>query len=89
MSGDILATSLNASKMIMRSSARERSILILVRGKWTADMAKDLSRGQGERLEMLHYIRKQQLEGATMMIMRHGPPRDTPEPWECRLVSGS
>jgi hypothetical protein len=30
---------------------------------------------------MLLHIRKQQLEGATMMIMRHGPPRDAPEPF--------
>jgi hypothetical protein len=36
-------------------------------------MAKDLSRGLGQCLEMLLHIRKQQLEGATMMLMRHGP----------------
>jgi hypothetical protein len=36
--------------------------LILIWGKWTAEMTKDLSRGLGQCLEMLLHIREQQPE---------------------------
>ena len=55
--------------------------MIPLRGKWTADMTKDLSWGLGECLEMLLHIGEQQLERVTMMIMCHDPSRDAPEPF--------
>jgi len=66
----------------MRPERVTEEPLDLSRGKWTANMTKDLGRGLDECLEMLIHIGEQQLEGATMMIMRHGPPRDTPEPFD-------
>jgi len=56
--------------------------LILLRGKGTADMTKDLSRGLGECLEMLLHIGEQKLERAAMMIMCHDSSRDAPEPFD-------
>ena len=46
-------------------------------------MAKDLSRGLGECLEMLLHIRKQQLERVAMMIMRYDPSRDAARAIQC------
>ena len=43
-------------------------------------MAKDLSRGLGQCLEMLLHIREQKLERAAMMIMRRDLSQDAPEP---------
>jgi hypothetical protein len=60
--------------------------LILLGCKWTTDMAKDLSRGLGQCLEMLLHIREQQLESVAMMIMRHDPSRDAPEPFNAVSV---
>jgi hypothetical protein len=68
VSGDILATPLNTSQMIMRSSERKRSILILVRGKWTADMAKDLSRGQASAWK---HLALQSGQGPETLITKH------------------
>ena len=44
-------------------------------------MPKDLCGSLGQRLKMLLYIREQQLKCASVMIMRHDPSRDTPEPF--------
>ena len=55
--------------------------MILVRGKWTPDMPKDLRGSLGQRLKMLLQIGEQQLKSAPVMIMRHDPSRDTPEPF--------
>jgi len=44
-------------------------------------MAKDLSQGLGECVEMLLHIGEQQLERAAMMMMSHDPSRDAPEPF--------
>ena len=55
--------------------------MILVRGKRTADMAQNLCGSLGQRLKMLFHIGEQQLKSATLMIMRHDPSRDTPEPF--------
>ncbi len=57
--------------------------MILLGGKWTADMAKDLSRGLSECLEMLLHIREQQLERVAMMIMGHDPSRDAARAIQC------
>ena len=55
--------------------------MILVWGKWTPDMPKDLRGSLGQRLKMLLQIGEQQLKSAPVMIMRHDPSRDTPEPF--------
>ncbi len=55
--------------------------MILVRGKRTADMPKDLCGSLRQRLKMLLHIGEQQLKSAPVMIMRHGPSRDAPEPF--------
>ena len=54
--------------------------MILIGCKWTPDMTKDLRWSLDECLEMLLHIREQQLECLAMMIMRHDPSRDAPEP---------
>ena len=64
--------------------------MIFVRGKGTADMAKDLCRSPSQRLKMLLHIREQQLESAAVMIMGHDPSRDSPEPFNAvgiRIIS--
>lgn len=60
--------------------------MILIGGKWTSDMAQDLSRSLGECLEMLLYIRKQQVKRVAVMIMRDDPPRNAPEPFNAVSV---
>jgi hypothetical protein len=52
-------------------------------------MTKHVRRSLGQCLEMALHIREQEREIATLMIMRDYPPRDAPEPRECRLASGS
>ena len=44
-------------------------------------MPKDLYGSLGQRLKMLLHIREQQIKCAPVMIMRHDPSRDTPEPF--------
>src|SRR5438309_12122050 len=44
-------------------------------------MPKDLYGSSSQCLKMLLHIREQQLKGAAVMIMRHDPSRDTPEPF--------
>jgi hypothetical protein len=55
--------------------------LILVRGKGTADMAKNLCRSSSQRLKMFLHIGEQHLKSAAVMIMRHGSSPDAPEPF--------
>ena len=55
--------------------------MILVWGKRTPDMSKDLCGNLGQRLKMLLHIGEQQLKRAAVMIMRHDPSRDPPEPF--------
>ena len=55
--------------------------MILVRGKGTANMTKDLGWSPSQCLKMRLQIREQQLERAAMMIMRDNPSRDAPEPF--------
>ncbi len=50
--------------------------MILVRGKGTADMAKNLCRSSSQRLKMLLHIGEQHLKSAAVMIMRHDSSRD-------------
>ena len=53
-------------------------------------MTKDFSWSPGECLEMLRHIREQKLERLAMMIMRHDPSRDPPEPFNAigvRIIS--
>ena len=47
--------------------------MILVWGKRTADMTKDLYGMPSQCLKMLLHIREQQLEHAAVMIMDHDP----------------
>jgi hypothetical protein len=80
--GDILARHRSMHlRYLCGLSEGERSTLILIGRKWTPDMAQDLSRSLGECLEMLLYIREQQLKRVALMIMGHDPSRDTPEPF--------
>ncbi len=65
--------------------------MILVRGKRTADMTKDLCGSPSQCLKMLLYIREQQLERAAVMIMGHDSSRDAPEPFDAvgiRVIGG-
>ena len=56
--------------------------MILVRGKGTTDMAKDLCGSPSQRLcNAAPYLAQQQLKSAAVMIMRHDPSRDPPEPF--------
>ena len=55
--------------------------MILVWGKRTPDMSKDLCGSLGQRLKMLLHIREQQLESTPVMMMSHDPSRDAPEPF--------
>ena len=57
--------------------------MILVRGKRTPDMPKDLCGSLGQRLKMQLHIGEQQLKRATVMIMRHHPSRDTEDAIQC------
>ncbi len=57
--------------------------MILVRGTWTADMAKDRCGSLGQRLKMLFHIGEQQLKRAAVMIMRHDPSRDGARAIQC------
>ena len=64
--------------------------MILVRSKGTAHMAKDLCRSSSQCLKMLLYIGEQQLKRPAVMIMRHEPSRDPPEPFNAvsiRIIS--
>ncbi len=65
--------------------------MILVRGKRTADMTKDLCGSPSQCLKMLLCIREQQLERAAVMIMGHDSSRDAPEPFDAvgiRVIGG-
>jgi hypothetical protein len=78
------------SKLLMRIlRERQRSIVILVWGKRTPDMPKDLGGSLGQRLKMGPHVREQQLKRAAVMMMRHDPSRDGARARECRLASGS
>ncbi len=55
--------------------------MILVWGKRTPDMSKDPCGSLSQHLKMLLDIGEQQLKRATVMIMRHDPSRDPPEPF--------
>jgi hypothetical protein len=50
-------------------------------------MPKDLCGSLDQRLKMLLQIGEQKLKSAPVMIMRHDPSRDTPEPFNA--VGGS
>lgn len=53
-------------------------------------MPKDLCGGLGQRLKMLLHIREQPLKCAPVMVMRHDPSRDAPEPFNTvgiRIIS--
>jgi hypothetical protein len=54
--------------------------LILVWSKRTPNMPQDLCRSLGLGLKMPLHIREQQFKRAAVMIMRHNPSGDTPEP---------
>ena len=43
-------------------------------------MAKNVNRNLGKRLKMVLHICEQECEIAELMIMRHGPSPDPPEP---------
>jgi hypothetical protein len=54
-------------------------------------MTKDLGRKASQCLKMVLQVREQQVERATMMIMRDHPPRDAPEPFNAigiRIIGG-
>src|ERR1700736_504713 len=54
---------------------------MLGRGKRTSDMPKDLCGSLSQCLKMPFHIGEQRLKSAAVMIMRHDPSRDAPEPW--------
>src|SRR6266700_4725216 len=73
-------------------SKYQRSILILVRCKRTADMTKHLGRSLSQRLKMCLHICEQECEIAAVMIMCHNPSRDAPEPFDAvgiGIIGGS
>ena len=55
--------------------------MILIWGKRTADMPKDLRGRPSQCLKMPLHIREQKREIAALMIMCHDSPRDSPEPF--------
>ena len=64
--------------------------MIPVRGKRTADMSQNLCGSLSQCLKMLLQISEQQLKRAALMIMRHDPSRDAPEPFNAvgvRIIS--
>ena len=65
--------------------------MVILWGKRTANMPKDLAGSAGQRLKMLLHIPEELLERATVMIVRHDSSRDAPEPFDAvgiRVIGG-